>query len=122
MEASNLGQHVEWSDDWTFLRMHLNASIGCVYVAMLIFSTAAGEKERLAGERLQGANSRAAALGAALDSLRNECSELRAELDAQAEDLSALRQRCLKLELRNSEVRRSPPNGPARASIAGPAC
>ena len=71
---------------------------------LLALCCGAAEKERLATERLQAANRRATSLGAALDALREECSELQAQCSGREEEERGLRQQCKKLEDQVSQV------------------
>ena len=62
------------------------------------------EKERLATERLQSANSRVSSHAAALDALREECANLQSRSSAFEEELHSSAQRCHRLEEQLSQV------------------
>lgn len=64
----------------------------------------AGEKERLATEKLQAATRRANSASATVDTLREECAELQQQSSVQEEELRQSQQLCKKLEEQLSKV------------------
>ena len=66
----------------------------------------AGEKERIATEKLQAATRRANSASAAVDTLREECAELQQQGSSQEEALRQSQQLCKKLEEQLSKVAR----------------
>ena len=74
------------------------------YVCILMALAFAGEKERIATEKLQAATRRANAASAAVDTLREECAELQQQSSSQEEATRQSQQQCKKLEEQLAKV------------------